>query len=107
MMKILALAISAVERHLEEAVSETLLYELLEVHVVDVYVDRLDEVPNVGLLAELEVSLPIFQEVDVVVHHPIDPTPAPEGATTPQGCGGGVFPRCLDGGLGWVVVALG
>lgn len=73
------------ECHLEEAVSEALLYELPEVHVVDICVDRLDEVPDVSLLVEPEVSLPIFQEVDVVVHHPVDPAPAPEGATTLEG----------------------
>jgi hypothetical protein len=69
-----------------------MLCELPEINVIDICINCSDDVPIVGFLARLEVSLPIFQEADVAVGHPTDQTLASVGAPSPESVAVGCSP---------------
>lgn len=82
---------SAIDRVLEDAISEALLCELPEIHVADVQITRSDKTSSVGLLARPEASLPVLQEALASISLAVVPVLALEnilasgGAPAPEG----------------------
>lgn len=61
MMTIRDLTMSAIDGVLKDTIPEDLLLELPEMRVIDVRIDRSDEVSSASLLARPEVSLPVHR----------------------------------------------
>jgi hypothetical protein len=91
MVDLQGLSMSAIDRVLEDAISEALLCELPEIHVADVQITRSDKTSSVGLLARPEASLPVLQEAPASISLAVVPVLALEdilasgGAPAPEG----------------------
>lgn len=92
MTRIQGLSMSAVDCSLEEAVPEAFLRDLPEIRVMDVCISRSEEPSAVGLLVRPEIGPIISHEAFAVVDRPSDLTPAPEGASAPEGVAVGCSP---------------
>jgi hypothetical protein len=81
MMDIRGLTISAIDGVLEDTIPKDLLLELPKIRVIDVGIDRPNELSSTSLLAGPEVSLPVHHDVSVPV---LEITPAPGDPPAPM-----------------------
>ena len=81
MMTIRDLTMSAIDGVLEDTIPKDLLLELPKIRVIDVGIDRPNELSSTSLLAGPEVSLPVHHDVSVPV---LEITPAPGDPPAPM-----------------------